>query len=392
MATNTQTQEIKVPVLPESVQDATIATWHKAPGEWVRRDEKIVDIETDKVVLEVVAPFDGSIKTILKPQGSVVGAEEVIALFQAGASATVVPKEPIEKPKAQSEITPETQKFTTPRSPSERRKTAEAEWPTTPEPASFEKPVSAQAPAPAAPAPTQTHTDGRIEKRVPMSRLRLRIAERLLEAQQTAAILTTFNEINMHSVMDLRQKYKEIFEKTHGTRLGLMSFFVAATVEALKHFPIINASIEGQEIVYHEYYDIGIAVSSPRGLVVPIIRNAETLTMPAVEKQISLYSQKAKEGQLAIEELQGGTFTITNGGVFGSLMTTPILNPPQSGILGMHKIEERPIVEKGTIVIRPMMYVALSYDHRLIDGSESVRFLVTIKEILEDPERLLLGI
>lgn len=389
MATSQKTQEIKVPVLPESVQDAVIATWNKNPGEFVRRDEKIVDIETDKVVLEVVAPFDGSIKNILKPEGSIVGPEEVIALFQAGASVVAAKETPATSkpvPEPTSRAAP-----TTPISPSARRKSGEEEsLPRTApklETTAVQKPVNEPS-LNLPPIPTMD----RIEKRVPMSRLRLRVAERLLEAQQTAAILTTFNEVNMQPIMDLRHQYKEIFEKTYNTRLGLMSFFVTATVEALKRFPIVNAFIEGTDIVYHDYYDIGIAVSSPRGLVVPIIKNADTLKMSDIEKQIALFSQKAKDGQLTIEELQGGTFTITNGGVFGSLMATPILNPPQSGILGMHKIEERAVVEKGAIVIKPMMYVALSYDHRLIDGAESVRFLVAVKELLEDPSRFLLGI
>ncbi len=393
MATNTpKTQEIKVPVLPESVQDATIATWYKKASEQVKRDDKIVDIETDKVVLEVVAPFDGNLETILKPEGSVVKAQEVIAIFKASdlSNAIQAPKQENQQKQEQ----PLTQSNAN--SPSARRKMAEG------------APIAQVSNFSPPPVPTQAppiHTTKeipltpvvssgslRMERRVPMSRLRARVAERLVQAQQTAAILTTFNEINMHAVIELRQKYKELFEKKQGTRLGFMSFFVKATVEALKRYPMVNASIESTDIVYHDFYDIGIAVSSPRGLVVPIIRNAENLTMADIEKQISGFGKKAKEGHLSLEELTGGTFTISNGGVFGSLMATPILNPPQSGILGMHKIEQRPIVENGVVVIRPMMYVALSYDHRLIDGSESVGFLLTIKEILEDPARLVLGI
>lgn len=381
MATNTQkTQDIKVPVLPESVKDATVATWYKTPGEFVKRDEKIVDIETDKVVLEVAAPFDGSIETILKPQGSVVSAEEVIAVFKVGEPAGIpIPLSPA-LPKSEEML-----------SPASRRKRSETELPPTPkfQPLMPSEPTTIIRIVPL-PSPTLLHE--RIERRVPMSRLRARIAERLLQAQQTSAILTTFNEINMQPVMALRKKYKELFEKKHGVRLGFMSFFVTATVEALKRFPLLNASIENEEILYHDYYDIGIAVSSPKGLVVPVLRNAETLNMEGVEKQIALFGEKANGQQLSIEELSGGTFTISNGGIFGSLMSTPILNPPQSGILGMHKIEERAVVENGVLIIQPMMYVALSYDHRLIDGSESVRFLVTIKELLEDPTRLLLGI
>lgn len=385
MTSNIQkTEEIKVPVLPESVQDATVAVWHKNPGEFVARDEKLVDIETDKVVLEVVAPFDGIIETILKPQGSVVGAEEVIALFKAGELSQPRASAPVSSVEHKVTVAPT---FST-ISPSARRKIAETELPV-PTPAQatpISTPITRIVPVPT----TAEHE--RLERRVPMTRLRARIAERLLQAQQTAAILTTFNEINMQPVMDLRQKYKETFEKVHGTRLGFMSFFVIATIEALKRFPLLNASVEGEDILYHDYYDIGIAVSSPKGLVVPILRNAENLSMAGVEKQIAAYGQKAKDHQLSIEELSGGTFTISNGGVFGSLMSTPILNPPQSGILGMHKIEERAMVEKGVVVVKPMMYVALSYDHRLIDGSESVRFLVTIKELLEDPSRFILEI
>lgn len=395
MATNTQkTQEIKVPVLPESVQDATIATWYKKQGEQIKRDEKMVDIETDKVVLEVVAPFDGSLESILKPQGSVVNAQEVIAVFKAndGNNTIQAPKEEkqvkAEQVVAQSSVN---------NSPSARRKMAEGtQISKTPiAPSVSVSPVAIQAPEPnkeTSFVPPSPNGLARVERRVPMSRLRARVAERLVQVQQTAAILTTFNEINMHAVIELRQKYKELFEKKQGTRLGFMSFFVKATVEALKRFPMVNASVDGPDIVYHDYYDIGIAVSSPRGLVVPIIRNAEKLSMADIEKQISGFGQKAKEGHLSLDELTGGTFTISNGGVFGSLMATPIINPPQSGILGMHKIEQRPIVEQGAVVIRPMMYVALSYDHRLIDGAESVGFLLTIKEILEDPARLILGI
>lgn len=395
------TIEIKVPVLPESVSDATIATWHKKPGESIKRDEHLVDIETDKVVLEVVAPNDGTLEKILKAEGETVKADEVIGLFNPG--------------EVKSESKPESKKESSakdkqkePLSPSARRLVSEQnvdvsqikgsgkEGRITKEdilkgPGVSKEPQSEEK-ASISVSDVTRGSGERLEKRVPMSRLRARIAERLVEAQHTAAILTTFNEINMQPVMNLRQKYKESFEKTHGVRLGFMSFFTLAVVEALKRFPIVNASIDGQDILYHEYFDIGIAVSSPRGLVVPVIRNTESLHMADIEKQIAEFGQKAKEGRLTMEEISRGTFTISNGGVFGSLMSTPIINPPQSAILGMHKIEERPVVENGQIVIRPMMYVALSYDHRIIDGSESVKFLVTIKEMLEDPALLLLDI
>jgi 2-oxoglutarate dehydrogenase E2 component (dihydrolipoamide succinyltransferase) len=408
--------EIKVPVLPESVSDATIAKWYKKPGEAVKRDEHLLDIETDKVVLEVVAPEEGSIETILKKEGDTVKAEEVVAQFKAGS----VPETKEAEKTAQTQKTPEKPPASlSPLSPSVRRLVSDQEVdvsqiqgtgkggritkedlikttaspPTSSSPSPSPKSdISSKAITASNASPIEFPAGERVEKRVPMSRLRARIAERLLQAQQNAAILTTFNEINMKPVMDLRQKYKDIFEKTHGVRLGFMSFFTMAAVEALKRFPVINASIDGNDIIYHSYYDIGIAVSSPRGLVVPVIRDAANLDMAQIEKQIAQFGQKAKEGQLTIEEISGGTFTISNGGVFGSLMSTPILNPPQSAILGMHKIEERPIVENGGIIIRPMMYVAMSYDHRIIDGAESVRFLVCIKELLEDPARFLLEI
>ena len=370
--------EIKVPVLPESVSDAMIATWHKKPGEPVARDENLVDIETDKVMLEIVAPSDGTIEEIIHNEGDIVTAQQVIAKFKAGA----VPAQ--DPAPVQNTATKVSEQNT---SPSTRRALKEHD-------------IKAQ-------DVTGTGKSGRItkhdvnnyiasgartEKRVPMSRLRAKIAERLVDAQHTAAILTTFNEVNMQPVMDLRKRYKEKFEKAHGIKLGFMSFFTLAVVEALKRFPAVNASIDGDDIVYHGFFDIGIAVSSPRGLVVPVLRGVDGLTMAEIEKQISDYGKRAGEGKLSIDEMTGGTFTISNGGVFGSLMSTPILNPPQSAILGMHKIEQRPVVEDGAIVVRPMMYLALSYDHRIIDGSESVRFLVTIKEALEEPARLLLGI
>lgn len=377
--------EIKVPVLPESIADATVATWYKKPGEFAKADEKLVDIETDKVILEVVAPSDGMIEKIIKNTGETVLAQEVIATFTAQKAAPVEKKEaqkPAEPVKAAPvKAAPITQAASPAKAPAAvstispgpaiRRKMAEQ---------GLEQLV-ASLPA-----------GERIEKRVPMTRLRKRVAERLLSAQHNAAILTTFNEVNMQSVMDLRNRYKDQFEKVHGVKLGFMSFFTKAATEALKRFPVVNASIDGDDVVYHGYFDIGVAVSAPRGLVVPIVRDADKMNMAQVEKAINALGTKAKEGTLTIEEMTGGTFTISNGGVFGSLLSTPIINPPQTGILGMHKIEQRPVVENGQIVIRPMMYLAFSYDHRLIDGSESVRFLVTIKELIEDPSRLLLDI
>jgi len=380
--------EIKVPVLPESVADATVAAWHKKPGEPVKHDENIVDIETDKVVLEVVAPADGVIDKIIKDVGSTVKAEEVIGVF---VSQTIAAK-PAETIPSQEQSVPA--KITPNLSPAARRAVKENDIdPSKLQGTGKDERITRQDVAQYVNQEDATvGTGDRIEKRVPMTRLRARIAERLLAAQHNAAILTTFNEVNMQPVMVLRAKYREEFENKYGVRLGFMSFFVTAVVAALKRFPAVNASIDGNDIVYHGYFDIGIAVSTPRGLVVPILRNADTLTMAEIELQIKAFSQQAQAGKLSIDDMTGGTFTITNGGVFGSLMATPILNPPQSGILGMHKIEDRPVVENKEIVIRPMMYVALSYDHRIIDGAESVQFLVTIKELLEDPARLLLSI
>jgi len=391
------TIEIKVPVLPESVADATIATWYKKPGEAVAQDDNLVDIETDKVVLEVVAPESGVLGDILKAEGELVLAEEVIGSLTPGV-ASAVESAPT---KTESTETPAPAAsnsnggVSTEAGPAARRMMAE-------------KNITADSVVgsgkggrvttqdlsnkPAASAPIENFSGERAEKRVPMTRLRAKIAERLLGSQHDSATLTTFNEINMKPVMDLRAKYKDQFEKTHGVKLGFMSFFTKAVVEALKRFPMVNASIDGKDIVYHGFFDVGVAVSSPRGLVVPIIRDADRLSMAELEKTIVGLGVSAKEGTLSIEDMTGGTFTVSNGGVFGSLMSTPILNPPQTGILGMHKIEQRPVVENGEIVIRPMMYVALSYDHRLIDGAESVKFLVTIKDLIEDPSRLLLDI
>lgn len=389
--------EIKVPVLPESVQDATVATWHKKPGDMVEQDENLVDIETDKVVLEVVAPESGQIEKILKDTGSTVLAEEVIALFKP-MKAEAAKSQATEAPKVEAAPAAEAAKAgsTAKAGPGARRAmaetgvAAESVQGTGKGGRITSDDVKAPKPAAAPSAPLSMPVGERVEKRVPMTRLRARIAERLLQAQHNAAILTTFNEINMKPVMDLRAKYKDQFEKVHGVKLGFMSFFTKAVTEALKRFPEVNASIDGNDIVYHGYYDIGVAVSSPRGLVVPIVRNADQMGLAELEKAIADLGIKARDGSLSIDEMTGGTFTVSNGGVFGSLLSTPILNPPQTGILGMHKIEKRPVVENDEIVIRPMMYVAFSYDHRLIDGAQSVRFLVTIKELIEDPARLIL--
>ena len=384
--------EIKVPVLPESVADATVVNWHKKVGDAVKRDEVLVDLETDKVVLEVPALDDGVLESILKPVGSVVKSNELLGSLVAGKTATASAPAPT----AKAEKTGTAEAVGT---PSARRAAAENDIDIkqvsgsgkggriTKEDVLKQQPASAVAPTAVA-----MPTGDRPEQRVPMTRLRARIAERLLEAKNSTALLTSFNEINMSAVIDARNRYKDAFEKKFGVKLGFMSFFTNAVTEALKNFPIINASIDGNDIVYHGYYDIGIAVSTDRGLVVPVIRNADKMTFSEIEKQIVSFGQKARNGQLSMEEITGGTFTITNGGVFGSLLSTPIINPPQSAILGLHKIEERPIAENGQVVIRPMMYVALSYDHRLIDGKDSVQFLVTVKNFLEDPSRLILNI
>ena len=377
--------EIKVPSLPESVADATIATWHKKAGDAVRKDENLVDLETDKVVLEVPSPVDGVLKEILKPAGSTVKMDELIGIVEAGAVAAAPAKTAtVEAPKS-VETAIATDKSA---SPAVRRVLGENDL------------SAAQVDATGkgnkiTKEDVQRHLSGggsRKEERVPMSRIRQRIAERLLEVKQNTAMLTTFNEVNMKPIMELRAKYKAEFEKLHGVKLGFMSFFTKAVVEALKFFQNVNASIDGTDIIYHGYCDIGIAISSDRGLVVPILRNAEHLTMSGIELAIQAYAKKAKEGKLSLEDMQGGTFTITNGGTFGSMLSTPILNAPQSAILGMHNIVERPVAENGVVVIRPIMYLALSYDHRIIDGKESVSFLKMVKETLEDPARLLLEV
>lgn len=388
--------DIKVPVLPESVADATIATWHVQPGEAVSRDQNLVDIETDKVVLEVVAPSDGSIKEIIAAEGETVTAEAIIATFVAGASSGAAPT-------AQASDSADDAESDA-LSPSVRRLLAEKDIDPSQVKGSgkggritkedVEKHLkAAPAPAPAATSAEPTVVLGeRTEKRVPMTRLRKTIAKRLLEAKNSTAMLTTFNEVNMKPIMDLRKQYQDGFEKRHGIRLGFMSFYVKAVTEALKRYPEVNASLDGDDICYHNYFDISIAVSTPRGLVTPILRDCDALGMAGIEKGIKELALKGRDGKLAMSDLQGGNFTITNGGVFGSLMSTPIINPPQSAILGMHKIQDRPMAVDGKVEILPMMYLALSYDHRIIDGKESVGFLVTVKEMLEDPTRLLLDV
>ena len=393
--------EVKVPVLPESVADATVLSWHKQVGERVARDEHLVDLETDKVVLEVPAPAEGILTEILQKEGSTVTGQQLLArihlhLAESGSS------QPRQATTAASPGESSEQEM----SPTVRRLLAEHDLNVhsitgtgkggrivKEDVEAFLKPEKPQGSVVPLKKELPPVVEGaRVEKRVPMSRLRARIAERLLEAQHRSAILTTFNEVNLNAITQLRNQYKDIFEKKHGVRLGWMSFFTKAVVEALKRFPMVNASIDGQDIVYHGYYDIGIAISTERGLVVPVLRNVDELNMAGIEEAISNFAERARHNKLEMEDLQGGTFTITNGGVFGSLLATPILNPPQTAILGMHKIEERPIAENGVVVIRPMMYIALSYDHRLIDGKESVQFLATIKALLEDPIRGLLEI
>lgn len=388
------TIEVKVPMLPESVADATISTWHKKVGDAVSRDENLVDLETDKVMLEVPSPIDGILKQIMKNTGDVVNANELVAIIEAGSAATAaVPAKASEKPAEKAATAADSNL-----SPSVRRVVAERDIDVsgvkgTGKGGRITKENVLSAKSTAVDNMSQMQTTGeRLEKRVPMTRIRARIAERLLEVTQNTAMLTTFNEVNLQKVIELRNKYKDKFEKSHNVRLGFMSFFVKAVVEALKRSPAVNASIDGSDIVYHGYFDIGVAVSTDRGLVVPVLRDADKMSMAEIEAKIAEYANKARAGKLTLEEMQGGTFSITNGGVFGSLLATPILNSPQSGILGMHKIEERPVVENGQIVIRPMMYTALSYDHRIIDGKESVTFLVAVKELLEDPARLLLEV
>jgi len=410
------TIEIKAPTFPESVPDGTIATWHKQVGEPVSRDELLVDIETDKVVLEVVAPADGSLKEIMNNEGDVVESNQVIAMFVAGDAPAATETESAE-PSSDTAISdggsdalvnPAAKKLADEKGIdlSQVSGTGKGGRITKEDVVNFEKtdaPKTSPAPTGTAKPAEKTSTStaatvildegARVEKRVPMTRLRAKIAERLLDATQSTAMLTTFNEVNMAPVMELRKKYKDQFEKVHnGTRLGFMGFFVKAACEALRRTPAVNASIDGNDIVYHGYQDIGVAVSTPKGLVVPVLRDVENLGIADIENGVRSLGIKGRDGKLSIEEMTGGTFTITNGGVFGSLLSTPILNPPQAAILGMHKIQERPMAVNGKVEILPMMYLALSYDHRLIDGKEAVQFLVTIKELLEEPARLLLEI
>jgi 2-oxoglutarate dehydrogenase E2 component (dihydrolipoamide succinyltransferase) len=397
--------EVKVPQLSESVSEATLLSWHKKQGEAVKRDENLIDIETDKVVLELPSPADGVLVSVLKGDKGTVKAGEVIARIDTEAKASAAPAGG--KSIAPSAVaSPAEGAKPAAAAPAARKAAAEkgvdlASVPGTGRDGRVTKADVLQMTQPAAKAPLQQPPapvdvgrmlSGRAEERVPMSRLRARIAERLVQSQSTAAILTTFNEVNMQAVMDMRKRYQERFEKEHGVRLGFMSFFVKAAVHALKKYPIVNASVDGTDIVYHGYFDIGVAVGSPRGLVVPILRDADQMGFAAIEKRIAEFGQKAQDGKLALEDLTGGTFSISNGGVFGSMLSTPIINPPQSAILGIHATKERPVVENGQIVIRPMNYLALSYDHRIIDGREAVLSLVAMKEALEDPARLALEI
>ncbi len=404
------TTEIKAPQLPESVPDGTIATWYKNVGEKVSRDDLLVDIETDKVVIEVVAPDDGVLADILKVSGETITSNEAIAKFEVGTEGADSASAPAQVDTGSNEIVSAPKGVeSAPLSPAARKlldenNLAVHEISGTGKDGRITKEdvlnhISAQSSPAVKPIETEPaqqvsiSSEGRVEERVPMSRLRARVAERLLTATQTTAMLTTFNEVNMQPVMDIRERYKDEFEKAHdGVRLGFMSFFVRASIEALKRFPAVNASIDGNDVVYHGYQDIGVAVSSPRGLVVPVLRNADNMGLAGIEKEIRSFGEKARDGKLAIEEMTGGTFTISNGGVFGSLLSTPILNPPQTAILGMHKIQDRPMAVSGEVRVVPMMYLALSYDHRMIDGKEAVQFLVTVKDLLEDPTRLILEI
>ncbi len=395
--------EIKTPTFSESISEGTVAVWHKSIGDAVRRDDVLVDIETDKVVIEIFAPEDGVLAEILKAEGEVVESEDLLGRLTEAAAAPA--------DGAPAEAAPAVESAGAQTSPAARKLAAESNIDVAAlsgtgkggrvtkedvlraragtEPVAEAGEGEATAPAPE--RLPEADAAERVERRVPMTRLRASIAKRLVEAQQTAAMLTTFNEVNMQPVMTMRRRYGEEFQARHnGTKLGFMSFFVRACVEALKRFPSVNASIDGNDVVYHGYYDIGVAVSTDRGLVVPVVRDADALGLHQIEDAIVEYGSRARDGKLALEDMQGGTFTISNGGIFGSLLSTPILNPPQTGILGMHKIEQRPVVEEGEVVVRPMMYLALSYDHRLIDGREAVRFLVTVKELIEDPARVLL--
>ena len=409
--------QVKVPALSESVSEATLLSWHKKQGEYVKRDENLIDIETDKVVLELPAPDSGVLTKIVKGDGGAVVANEVIAEIdteakgEASAKAPDIPeKAPAPAPSAAATaaaaasdtvvVMPAARKIAADKGIDATSLKGSGRGGRVTKEDVLSAGKSAPAPQPQAkpaeraPAPVNVEQilGERPEQRVPMSRLRKRVAERLLESQSNAAILTTFNEVNMQPVMDLRKKYRERFEKEHGVKLGFMSFFVKAAVAALKKFPVVNASVDGDDIVYHGFFDVGMAVGSPRGLVVPIVRNADQMNFADIEKQIADFGKRAQDGKLTIEELTGGTFSISNGGVFGSMLSTPIINPPQSAILGVHATKERPVVENGEVVVRPMNYLALSYDHRIIDGREAVLFLVAIKDALEDPSRLLLDL
>jgi 2-oxoglutarate dehydrogenase E2 component (dihydrolipoamide succinyltransferase) len=387
--------EIKVPVLPESVADAIVSKWHKKIGDFVKRDENLLDLETDKIVLEVPAPADGVLEKIEFAEGSSVQTGQVLAFLKEGSAVPVEAKADASKPAAASsasdDLSPSLRRFATENNIdlSKVKATGEKGRITKED---LEAVLKGGAPAAKIAAAPAVASGNREEQRVPMTRLRQRIAERLLQASQTTAMLTTFNEVNLQAVNVVRNRYKDQFEKKHGTRLGYMSFFTHAAVQALKKFPDVNASIDGTDIVYHNYFDVGIAVSTERGLVVPVMRDVERMGFADIEKTIKGFADKARNNQITLEDMTGGTFTITNGGAFGSLLSTPILNPPQSAILGMHNIVERPIAEEGQVVIRPMMYIALSYDHRIIDGKQSVLFLKTIKEILESPGQLLLDL
>jgi 2-oxoglutarate dehydrogenase E2 component (dihydrolipoamide succinyltransferase) len=406
------TTEIRVPQLPESVADATLVAWHKQPGETVKRDENLADLETDKVVLEVPAPVNGVIRELRVTSGTSVTSGQVLAILEEGGAATAAPApkaaapaaKPAEANGGDGKLSPSVRRLVEENALDPAKITGSGrdgrltksdvvgylDKKSTPAPASS---APASAPAPATAKPSAPRPAGaRGEQRVAMTRLRQRIAQRMVEAQSTQALLTSFNEVDLTAVQELRSRYKDRFEKEQGVKLGFMSFFVKASIEALKKFPILNASVDGTDIVYHEFYDIGVAVSTDRGLMVPVIRDADAKSFGEIEKEIGEYAKKAREGTIGLEDLTGGTFTITNGGVFGSLMSTPIVNAPQSAILGMHKIQERPMVVNGQIAVRPMMYLAVTYDHRIIDGREAVQFLVAIKESLEDPARMLLQI
>jgi 2-oxoglutarate dehydrogenase E2 component (dihydrolipoamide succinyltransferase) len=398
--------EIRVPQLPESVSDATLVAWRKQPGEAITRDENLADLETDKVVLEVPAPANGVIKELRVAGGATVKSGDLLAIIEEGATPAAAPAAApaavaatpavasgaAAKPGVEPKLGPAAKRV------AEELKVAPATLAAAGKDgraskadviAAAAKPAPAPIRAPAAPSAPRT---ARAEQRVPMTRLRQRIAERLLQAQSNAALLTTFNEVDLSAIQQLRTRHKDAFEKQHGVKLGFMGFFVKASIEALKKYPVVNASVEGSDIVFHEYYDIGVAVSTERGLMVPVLRDADLLDFAGIERAIGSYAQRAREGTIALEDLTGGTFSITNGGVFGSLLSTPIVNAPQSAILGMHKTQERPVVVNGQVVARPMMYVAMTYDHRIIDGREAVQFLVAVKDCLEDPARLLLGV